>query len=141
MKIQPYLFFDGRCEEAIEFYRTTIGAEVEMLMHFKDSPEGTQPCADGTVPPPDKVMHASLRVGETSILASDGESKGNPKFEGFSLTLECDDEEEAEKKFAALSEGGQVMMPLTQTFFSPKFGMTSDKFGINWMILVAVPVS
>ena len=141
MKIQPYLFFDGRCEEAINFYRDTIGAEVEMLMRFKDSPEGTEPCTDGAMPPPDKVMHATLRIGETSILASDGECKGTSKFEGFSLALECADEYEAETKFAALSQGGQVMMPLTETFFSPKFGMTSDKFGINWMILVAVPVS
>jgi len=132
--LQPYLFFDGRCEEAIEFYRRALGAEVEMLMHFKDSPEPSKP---GACPPgsDDKVMHASLRIGETTIMASDGRCTGKPNFQGFSLSLAVQTDAEAGKIFAALADGGQAQMPLTKTFFSSSFGMVADKFGVSWMIL------
>jgi PhnB protein len=134
--VQPYLFFDGRCEEALEYYRKTVGAQIEMLMRFKDSPEPPQPgaCAPGSA---DKVMHASFRIGETMLMASDGRCQGKPSFQGFSLSLTVPSEAEADKVFSALSEGGQVQMPLTKTFFAKRFGMLIDRFGVCWMILVA----
>jgi PhnB protein len=133
--VQPYLFFDGRCEEAIDFYRKALDAEVTMLLRFKDSPEPPQP---GMCPPgsDDKVMHANLRIGETMVMASDGRCGGRPSFEGFALSLSVPTEAEADRLFAALANGGQVQMPLAKTFFSPRFGMVSDRFGVSWMILV-----
>ena len=131
--VQPYLFFDGRCEEAIEFYRSTLGAEVAMLSRFKDCPDPNA-CAPGTE---DKVMHASLRIGDATLMASDGRCQGKPAFEGFSLSLTVRDEAEAERLFASLSDGGQVQMPLAKTFFSPRFGMLADQFGVSWMVYVA----
>src|ERR1700736_7087571 len=119
MPVQPYLFFDGRCEEAVEFYRKALGAEVTMLMRFKDSPEPQQP---GMCPPgsEDKVMHASFRIGDTTLMASDGRCQGKPSFQGFSLSLTVGNEAEAERFFAALGDGGRVEMPLTKTFFSSR---------------------
>ena len=136
MQVQPYLFFDGRCEEAIEFYRRALGAEVTMLMRFKDGPQCDEPAM---VPPgaADKVMHASLRLGETTVLASDGRCEGRPSFQGFSLSLTVRDDAEAERLFDALAAGGQVQMPLAKTFFSSRFGMVADRFGVSWMIYVA----
>lgn len=135
MQIQPYLFFDGRCEEALDFYKGAVGAKVDMLMRFKENPERGQ----GGMEPPgadDKVMHASFTVGETMVMASDGNCTGKPKFDGFSLAVSVKDEAAADKTFAALAKGGQVGMPLAKTFFSPKFGMVQDKFGVNWMVMV-----
>ena len=134
--IQPYLFFNGSCEQAIEFYRKVLGAEVEMMMRFKESPEPPPP---GTVPAgfENKIMHASFRVGQTTVLASDGCSADKANFEGFSLSLSVPNEAEADRVFNALANGGQVKMPLTKTFFSPRFGMLQDRFGIGWMISVA----
>jgi PhnB protein len=136
MQVQPYLFFDGRCEEAVEFYKRALGAEVEMLMRFKDSPEPPPP---GMVPPgrEDKVMHACLRIGEAKVMASDGRCQGQPNFQGFSLSLTASDEAEADRLFAALGEGGEVQMPLAKTFFAPRFGMVADRFGVSWMVVVA----
>jgi PhnB protein len=136
MQAQPYLFFDGRCEEALEFYQSVLGAEVTMLMRFKDSPE---PCGDGMVPPGSegKVMHTSFRIGDTTVLASDGRCQGRPEFRGFSLSLTAADDAEAERLFASLADGGQVQMPLAKTFFSSRFGMVADRFGVPWMIVVA----
>jgi len=133
--IQPYLFFNGRCEEAIEFYRKAFGAEVEMMMRFKESPEPPKP---GMVPPgfENKIMHASFRVGETTVMASDGCSTETAKFEGFSLAISVSTEAEANRVFAALSDGGKVEMPLAKTFWSPRFGMVEDRFGIGWMVSV-----
>jgi PhnB protein len=133
MAIQPYLFFDGRCEEAIEFYKRALGAEVTMLMRFKDSPEPNT-CAPGH---DNKVMHAQFTVGGSTILVSDGRCEGKTKFEGFSLSLTVRSEADAERLFNALADGGQVQMPLAKTFFSPKFGMVADRFGVGWMIYVA----
>jgi len=135
MLVQSYLFFDGRCEEALEFYRKKLGAEVTMLMRFKDSPEPHQP---GMVSPgsENKVMHASFRIGETTVMASDGRCLGKPSFQGFALSLTVADDAEAERMFAALGDGGQVQMPLTKTFFSSRFGMVADRFGVSWMVLV-----
>jgi PhnB protein len=130
--VQPYLFFDGRCEEAIEFYRKTLGAEVEALIRYKDSPDPSV----GEPGTGDKIMHASFRVGATTLLASDGQCQGTPNFQGFSLSLTASDEAEAERLFAALGEGGQEQMPLSKTFFSPRFGMVADRFGVSWMIYV-----
>ena len=136
MLVQPYLFFDGRCEEAVEFYRRALGAEVTMLMRFKDSPD---PHAPGMVPPGagDKVMHVSFRIGETTVLASDGRCEGRPSFQGFALSLTVPSDAEAERLFAALADGGQVQMSLTKTFFASRFGMVADRFGVSWMIYVA----
>ncbi|MBV9735170.1 MAG: VOC family protein [Acidisphaera sp.] len=136
MELQPYLFFDGRCEEAAEFYGRTLGAEVVMRVRFRDCPD---PLPAGTVPPgaEDKVMHMRLRIGEATVLASDGRCLGNPSFEGFSLSLTAADEAEADRLFNALADGGQVRMPLAKTFFSPRFGMLADRFGVSWMVYVA----
>jgi PhnB protein len=133
LTVQPYLFFDGRCEEAIEFYRSTLGAEVAMLSRYKDSPDPNM-CAPGTE---DKVMHASLRIGDATLMASDGRCQGKPAFEGFSLSLTVPDEAKAERLYAALADGGQVQMPLAKTFFSPRFGIVADRFGMSWMVFVA----
>jgi len=134
MHTQIYLFFDGRTEEALDFYKKTLGVEVEMLMRYKDAPpEAKEGCAPGTE---NKVMHSSFRLGDQRVMASDGYAKGNPEFKGFSLSLATKDEAEAEKVFAALGDGGQVQQPLIKTFFSPKFGMVQDKFGVGWMVLV-----
>ena len=129
MLVQPYLFFDGRCEEAVDFYRSRLGAEITMLMRFKESPEPHPP---GMVPPgsENKVMHASFRIGETTVMASDGRCLGHPDFKGFSLSLTAKNEAEADRLFAALGEGGQVQMALAKTFFSPRFG-------VSWMVIVA----
>ena len=130
MQIQPYLFYDGRCDEAIEFYRTAVGAEVTMLMRFKDSPE---PASHGNA---EKVMHASLHIGDSTVLMSDGRCTGQLSFQGFALSLLVADDAEAERLFAALGNGGHVQMPLTKTFFTSKFGMVADRFGVSWMIYV-----
>jgi PhnB protein len=133
--VQPYLFFDGRCEEAIEFYRLALGAEVVMLSRFKDCPEPPQPgCAAPGAE--NKVMHASLRIGNLTVMASDGRCTGKPFFHGFALSLTVPTEAEAERLFTALAEGGQIQMPLAKTFFSARFGMVADKFGVGWMVLV-----
>lgn len=128
MQIQPYLFYNGRCEEAIAFYRTALGAETTMLMRYKESP--------GPVPPgmDDKVMHASLRIGDAMLLMSDGHGSGPLNFQGFGLSLMVADDAEAQRSFAALSDGGQVQMPLEKTFFSSQFGMVADRFGVLWMV-------
>ena len=135
MQVTPYLMFDGRTEEAIEFYKKAVGATVEMMMRFKDSPEPPQPgtCGAGSE---NKVCHASLRIGGTSLMASDGRCMGKPAFQGFSLSLTVATPAEAERLFGALAEGGQVQMPLTKTFYSPSFGMVADKFGVSWMVMV-----
>ena len=135
MQIQAYLFFEGRCEEALEFYRKALGAEVTMLMRYKDNPE---PPEKNKAPPgsDNKVMHSSFRIGETTVMASDGLCQGKPNFQGFSLTLTVPNAAEADRKFAALADGGQVRMPLGRTFFSPRFGMVADRFGVGWMIIV-----
>jgi PhnB protein len=132
LKIEPYLFFDGRCEEALEFYRRTLGAEILAKMRFKESPEPAM-CPPGSG---DKIMHATFRIGESTLMASDGECQGKMAFQGFSLTLIVPTEVEADRLFNALGEGGQVQMPLAKTFFSPRFGMVADRFGVSWMIFV-----
>ena len=131
-KVQPYLFFDGSCEEAIEFYKKALGAQVEMMMRFKESPEQSMVPPDGG----DKIMHASFRIGDSTVMASDGRCLGQPAFQGFGLSLTVRDEAEADRVFGALSDGGQVQMPLTETFFSPRFGMVADRFGVCWMVIV-----
>jgi len=130
--VQPYLFFGGRCEEALEFYRSAVAAEVEILSRFKDAPEPgmTQPGMEN------KVMHASFRVGETLLMASDGSGDGQLRFEGFSLSIIVPDEEKAEKIFNALADGGKITMLLEKTFWAPKFGMLEDQFGVGWMVSV-----
>ncbi len=131
MPIQPYLFYNGRCDEAIDFYRAAVGAEVTMLMRFKDSPDPPSHGVD------EKVMHASLRIGNTTVLVSDGQCSGPLSFQGFALSLTVPDDAEAERLFAALGDGGRVQTPLTKTFFTSKFGMLADRFGVLWMIYVA----
>ena len=133
MEIQPYLFFNGRCEEAVEFYRKALGAEVTMLMRFKDSPE---PPRDAAPDSGNKIMHAALQIGQTTVMASDGSCLGKPRFEGFSLSISAANDAEAERVFQALADGGQVNQPLIKTFFSSRFGMLADRFGVNWMVMV-----
>jgi PhnB protein len=136
MQVQTYLMFNGRSEEAIEFYRRAVGAEVSMLMRMKESPEPHPP---GALPPgwEDKVMHAEIRVGETTLMVSDGGCQDSASFHGFSLTLIADSDAQAARWFAALAEGGTVKQPLITTFFSPRFGTLADRFGVPWTILVA----
>ena len=133
MQVQPYLFFEGRCQEALDFYRQALGAEVTALMRFKESPDPGM-CSPGSL---DKVMHMSFRIGDTTLLASDGRCTGQPNFQGISLSLTVPNDSEAERLFASLADGGQVQMPLTKTFFSSRFGMVADRFGVPWMIVVA----
>jgi PhnB protein len=133
MQLVPYLDFDGRCEEAVEFYRRALGAEPAMLVRFKDSPDRSM-ISPGSE---NKVMHTSFRIGDTTVMASDGHCQGRTHFQGISLSLNVSSEAEAKRLFAALSDGGQVRMPLTKTFFSPAFGMLADRFGVSWMIHVA----
>jgi PhnB protein len=132
--VQSYLFFDGKCEEAVEFYKKALGAKVNLLMRFKDSPELPPPGCGPT--DSNKVMHAQLQIGETVIMASDGRATGKPKFEGFALSLSLPTPADVDKAFAALSDGGKVEMPLAKTFFSARFGMVVDRFGVFWMVLV-----
>jgi len=131
--VQPYLFFGGRCDEALDFYRSALGAEVVMLSRFKESPEPTPGLPDCFA---DKVMHATFRIGETMLMASDGRCEGEANFEGFSLSITVSDEAESERVFAALSERGLVTMQLEKTFWAPKFGMLQDRFGVGWMVSV-----
>ncbi len=135
MLVQPYLFFDGRYEEAIEFYRKKLGAEVTAMLRFREAPEPHPP---GMIPAgaENKVMHSSFRIGETEVMAFDGECQGIPSFQGFSLTISVKNEPETERLFAALSDGGQVRMPMAKTFFSSRFGMVTDRFGVSWMVIV-----
>jgi PhnB protein len=135
MQVQPYLNFDGRCEEAVEFYRKAIGAEVCMMMRFKESPE--QPAA-GMVPAgsENKVLHATFRIGDSTIMASDGHVTGKTNFQGFSLSITTTKEADVDRIINALAEGGKVVMPPSKTFFSPRFGMVNDRFGVSWMVIV-----
>jgi len=134
MNVQPYLFFDGKCEEALAFYTKAIGAEVTMMLRFKDNPEPQNGPPNVQL---DKVMHARVRIGDTVIFAGDGMCRGTNHFDGFSLSLTVANEAEADRIFNALLDGGKTGMPLGKTFFSPRFGMVCDKFGVNWMVYVA----
>ena len=131
MQVQPYLQFDGRCEEALEFYKSALGAKVETIIRFKDGPD----CMEMPQGTGDKVLHSCLRIGETAIMASDGYCKGKPDFQGFSLSIIAPDKNEADRLFKALEPGGQVQMSLAETSFSPRFGMVADRFGVSWMIV------
>ena len=131
--VQPYLFFEGRCEEALEFYRKALDAEMLMMMRYKESPEPAT--VHGTE---DKVMHASFRIGQTVVMASDGRCSGKPAFQDFGLALTVATEADADRFFTALADGGQVQMPLAKTFFSPRFGMIIDRFGVLWLIITEV---
>lgn len=134
MQIQPYLFFEGRCEEAINFYKKAIGAELVFQMRFSESPEKAG--ADCGPIDPNKIMHATIKIGESIVMLSDGRCQSPAQFKGFSLSISVKDEAQADRAFAALAEGGSVMMPLTRTFWSPKFGMATDQFGVLWMVSV-----
>ena len=134
MPVQPYLFFEGRCEEALAFYREALGAEVNALMRYAESPDKPPP-EMGAIPG-DKVMHVSFSIGDTELMASDGMASGKPEFRGFSLSVTARDEAEAKPRFEALANGGTIQMPLGKTFFSPCFGMVQDRFGVSWMVIV-----
>jgi PhnB protein len=136
MRIEPYLFFDGRCEEAIQFYKANLGAEVQMMMRFGDGPKPPQGGGECGNAPADKIMHATLQIGDAVVMASDGRCTGQPKFDGFSLSFSAKNDAEAQKVFNALANGGKINMPLTRTFFSSSFGMVNDKFGVPWMVIV-----
>jgi PhnB protein len=133
MQVETYLFFNGRCEEALNFYHDTVGAEVAFLMRFKESPD-PEACPPGAE---EKIMHSTVTIGGTSVMASDGRCQGEPDFKGFSLSIAVDDEGEAKHLFDELSDGGTVDMPLAKTFWSPCFGMLTDRFGVSWMVNVA----
>ena len=131
MHVQPYLFFDGRCEEALDFYKKTLGAKVDALMRFKEAPDQSMVSPDNR----EKVMHSAFHIGDTQVLASDGRCMGKPNFQGFSLTITAKDNAEAERLFGTLGDGGQVQMPMSETFFASRFGVVADKFGVGWMVM------
>lgn len=135
MQVQPYLFFEGRADEAIDFYTKALGTKVDMLMRNREAPEPPPP---GMLPPgsEDKVMHASFKVGDTEVMLSDGRCSGKPQFNGFSLSITAPDEAGARRMFDALGKGGQITMPIGKTFWSPCFGMLQDRFGVHWMLTV-----
>jgi PhnB protein len=133
MQVQPYLSFEGRCDEAIEFYKKAIGAKVDMIMRFKEAPDQSMVSRGNA----DKVMHAALRAGDTQLLMSDGRCTGGQNFSGISLALSAASDADADRIFNALAEGGKVNMPMAKTFFSSRFGMVADKFGVGWMVLVS----
>ena len=133
MNVQPYLSFEGRAQEAIDFYKGALGAKVDMVMHFKDAPPEMQ--AQMSPDSKDKVMHAAFHIGDTQIMASDGQCNGKASFTGIALTLNAASNAEAEKLFGALAQGGKVNMPMSETFFANRFGMVADKFGVGWMVL------
>lgn len=135
MNVQPYLFFEGRAEEALNFYTKALGTKPDMVMRYREAPDPPPP---GMMPPgtEDKVMHASFKVGDTDVMLSDGTCTGTPKFDGFSLAMTATDESDAHRRFDALAAGGEVTMPLGKTFWSPCFGMLKDRFGVSWMIMV-----
>jgi PhnB protein len=131
MKVEPYLMFEGRTEEALQFYQQKLGAKIEAMIRFKENPEPKyNPPNSG-----EKVMHSLFRIGDAQIMASDGGCSGKPGFQGFALTLNASDAAEAKQRFDALAEGGKVQMPLDETFFAKTFGMVADRFGVNWMVI------
>ena len=134
MRVEPYLSFEGRCEEAIEFYKKAVGAQVQMMLRFEEAPRGQGPMGAEEISR--KIMHASLRIGESTVLVSDGRCMSASNFHGTSLSLTVATDAEAEKLFAALSEGGNVRMPMAKTFFASRFGMVNDRFGVPWLVLV-----
>ena len=136
MHVQTYVYADGRSEEMLSFYKQAVGAKVQMLMKFKESPDQAH------IPPGggEKIMHAAFKIGDTDIMISDGMNKGSPKFDGFALTIQAKDPAEAEKYFKGLTEGGEVTMPITETFFARSFGMLKDKFGVHWMVIAPKPM-
>ena len=131
MNVEPYLFFEGRTEEALDFYKQKLGARVEAVMRYKDNPEPQYNPPNSA----NKVMHALFRIGDTKVMASDGNCAGKPSFQGFALTINAANPAEAKQRFDALAEGGQVQMPLNETFFAKSFGMVADRFGLNWMVM------
>jgi PhnB protein len=135
MQLEPYLFFEGRCEEAIEFYRKALGAKVDAIMRYKDAPAGMPGPANVK---PEAVMHARIRVGDTALMASDGQCSNKTQFGGFSLSITAAGDAEAARVFNALGDGGQVQMPLAPTFFATSFGMVADRFGVQWMVYAPV---
>ncbi|HEX2567577.1 MAG TPA: VOC family protein [Burkholderiales bacterium] len=132
MPLQPYLFFEGRCEEALEFYKKTLGAQVQMLMRYSENPD---PRGNPPGIAKEKVMHACFKVGDSEVMASDGMCAGKTKFDGFALSVPAASDADAKKKFDALAESGQVKMPLAKTFFASSFGMVADRFGLTWMVI------
>jgi len=135
MKIEPYLNFNGRCEEAIEFYKKAVGAQVVDIHRFSEVPDKSmvQPGSEN------KIMHATLRIGDNIVMASDGQCTGGTSFQGFSMSVGVKDEAEAKTAFNALSEGGTVQMPLSSTFFASSFGIVADRFGLSWMVIAMQP--
>jgi|SRR4029453_10616727 PhnB protein len=131
MAVTPYLFLDGRCEEAIEFYKKNLGAQVQMMMRFKEAPADHKPSPGSE----NKIMHACININGAPVMLSDGMVKDKPEFKGFSLSLDAKDPAEGTRMFNALAQGGQVQQPLVETFFAKSFGMVADKFGVGWMII------
>jgi PhnB protein len=135
--ILPYLFFNGRCEEAMNFYKKALGGEIEMIMRWKDNPDmPSDGCAPGMKIDPEQIMHASLKLGDAILMASDGMPQEKSGFQGFSVSLTARTDAECDRWFNALAEDGQVQMPLGKTFFAQRFGAVADKFGVSWMIIV-----
>lgn len=128
MKLNPYLFFNGDCEEALNFYKDILHGEIASMNYFEGSPMEVPKEYEK------KVMHAELRFGDNTIYASDGHPEQPKQAAGnITLSIGMDNPDDMDQYFNALSEGGQVMMPLEETFWGAKFGMFTDRFGISWM--------
>ncbi len=132
--LAPYLFFAGRCDEALEFYKHALGATVAMLMRFNESPDATP---EGMLQKgfENKVMHATVQIGKLTVMCSDG-CNDKSTFDGFRLALSLSSEDSCTGVFNSLAEGGKIDMPLSKTFWSPLYGMVTDKFGVGWMVMV-----
>jgi PhnB protein len=141
MRVQPYLSFEGRAEEALDFYTKAVGAEVNMKMRFKDAPpmeaSASKDCGGPPAHSAEKIMHSEFKIGESVIMASDGYCSGKANFAGVSLAIQAKDDVEARRIFDGLASGGQVQQPLIKTFFATSFGMLADKFGVSWMVVTA----
>jgi len=132
MQIQPYLFFGGRADEAIAFYEEKLGARLVRRLRFKDNPDAAAPAPETIA---DKIMHAQIEIGGNVVLLSDGHGAEGPNFQGFALTIAASGAEEVDRLFAALTDGGAVVQAPQKTFFSPRFAMAKDRFGVLWIVL------
>lgn len=131
MKIDPYLNFDGNCEEAIRFYEKTLGGKIQMMMTYDQAPPGDNPTPKGWEK---KIMHVSMTLGNVTLMASDAPPGHFSPMQGLFVSLAPDSKAQAEKIYNALADKGNVLMPFQQTFWAEGFGMVVDRFGTPWMV-------
>jgi len=134
MNVQTYLFFDGRCEEAIEFYKAVFGADLLYSMRFREGPPNLV-----TAENEEKIFHATMRFGETVINLSDDLKQERGSFGGFAILAHLDNDASAEEAFESLQEGGRVGMPIQEVFWASRYGIVTDRFGVTWKIQAGQP--